>query len=108
MVDKDSTYKYWPASKKREHTARKNRTVNTFRHDYKEGELLSKEALAFLLYRTPKTIQNWVTTQDLPRVRVDHMYFFVRSEVVRWAEYKPFISKEEFLRLRNFTIDLEE
>lgn len=106
MKANDSTYKYWSPSRRRAHGIREARRVRWFTwNDFSEGELVSSGELARRLDRAPKTIANWVTTQGLPRIRVDSKYMFILAEVVDWAEDKPFITDRQFSRLKNFDIE---
>lgn len=101
MEKPDSTAKYWSPIKKRKRTRERNlRTPKLSRNDVDYSDLIDKVELARLLHRTPKTIQNWVTTQDLPTVRIGYKYMFLLSVVIEWAHDKVFISKDEFESLK--------
>ena len=101
MEKHDSTAKYWSPIKKRKHTRERNlRAPKLSRDDVDYSDLIDKTELARLLNRTPKTIQNWVTTQDLPTVRIGYRYMFLLSEVIEWGYDKAFISKAEFDSLK--------
>ena len=102
MDSTDSTAKYWSPVKKRQRTRRENlRSTPIRRDDIDYSDLIDRVELARLLNRTPKTIQNWVTTQELPVVRIGHKYMFLLTEVVEWAYDKVFISKREYESLKS-------
>ena len=102
MKKPDSTAKYWSPIKKRKRTIRDNlRAKQISRDEVDYADLIDRIQLARLLNRTPKTIQNWVTTQQLPAVRIGGKYMFLKSAVTQWAEDKVFISKAEFESLKS-------
>lgn len=101
MKKADSTAKYWSSVKKRKRTLRDNlRAKQVSRNEVDYSDLIDRFELARLLNRTPKTIQNWVTTQDLPTVRIGTKYMFLLTQVIEWGHDKAFISKAEFDSLK--------
>lgn len=67
---------------------------------YDPKELVDRPELARRLGRSPKSIANWVSTQNLPYVRVKHKYMFLLPKVHEWAKHKTFIKDWQLERLK--------
>ena len=109
MATNDSTRKYWNPVKKRQHSIKKQRAREMhLLEEFPAGEVIDKKKLAEIFGRTPKTIQNWVTTQNLPCIRVRYENHFVISDVLEWAYDKAFISKESYTRLKEYVENVRQ
>lgn len=67
---------------------------------YDPKELVTRVELARRLCRSEKSVANWVSTQNLPYVRVKHRYMFLLPKVTEWAEKKSFIKPWQIARLK--------
>ena len=67
---------------------------------YDPKELVTRNELARRLGRSEKSVANWVSTQNLPYVRVKHKYMFLLPKVTEWAEGKSFIKPWQKERLK--------
>ena len=105
-MGRGSTFKYLTAEVRREASRRENfRKKNHRWDDFPEGAVVDRQRLGEIFIRSPKSIANWVRTQDLPTVRVNYVLHFDLREVLDWAREKPLISDRQFYRLQNYMIE---